>query len=84
MILLALVCLWALAATVTAFLPMRWQMAPGLLLMAAAPVLIVALGVVYGGWAAAAAAAGFVSMFRRPLGYLALKLARWFGQRRGR
>ncbi|MGR3452491.1 DUF2484 family protein [Pseudooceanicola sp.] len=63
-------CLWALAATVVAMLPMRQQYAPGIALLAAAPLLITLiwwdLGWVWGGLALA----GVLSMFRRPLAYL--------------
>lgn len=67
MTLAALACVWVLAATVTALLPMRLQIVPGLALLCAAPVLIVALGLAHGAWIGLAAFAGFVSMFRRPL-----------------
>jgi len=40
--------LWALVATVVAFLPMRWQYPPGIVLLIAAPVIIVMLGQEYG------------------------------------
>jgi Protein of unknown function (DUF2484) len=71
MTLLLAACLWVLAATVTAFLPMRRQIVPGLALLAAAPVLIVWLGVEYGFWIAALATIAFASMFRNPLLYFA-------------
>ncbi len=62
--------LWAAAATVVALLPVRWQFAPGFVLLLAAPVLIVRIGFDHGwGWSVAALAA-FVSMFRRPLRHL--------------
>ncbi len=68
---LILACLWALAATGVAFLPMRRQMVPGLALLLVAPVLIVWIGVAVGwGWAVAGLAA-FLSMFRNPLIYFA-------------
>lgn len=62
--------LWVVAATVTAFLPMRRQMVPGLALLIAAPLLIVWLGIIYGWWLAALGLAAFASMFRNPLRYL--------------
>lgn len=61
--------LWVLAATVTAFLPMRRQYVPGIALLIAAPVLIVWLGYDHGWWLSVLAALGFVSMFRNPLRY---------------
>ena len=66
---LILGCLWVLAAAVTAMLPMRRQMVPGLVLLIAAPVLLVWIGRVHG-WAwLAAGLFAFVSMFRNPLLY---------------
>ncbi len=64
-------CLWVLAAALVALLPMRRQYAPGFVLLAMVPVLIVWLAVTYGAWAGVAILAVFVSMFRRPLIYLA-------------
>ena len=61
--------LWVFAATAVAFLPMRRQYTPGVILLAAAPVLIVWLGVEHGWLAGAGALAAFVSMFRNPLRY---------------
>ena len=63
--------LWALLATVTAFLPYRRQFAPGIVLLVTAPLLIVYLGYEHGVIVALIGLAGFFSMFRRPLGYLA-------------
>jgi len=63
-------CCWVLAAAVTAMLPMRRQLLPGLALILAAPVLIGAIGWDYGWIPAIAAFAAFVSMFRNPLKYL--------------
>lgn len=70
---IVLACLWVLAATVVAFLPMHRQIAPGLVLLIAAPVLIVWLGVATNPWIGLAALAGFLSMFRNPLRYLVKK-----------
>lgn len=67
-------CLWVLAATVVAFLPMRVQRVLGLPLVAAAAVLIVWLSRAVSPWIGVAALAAFVSMFRRPLGHLAARL----------
>jgi hypothetical protein len=63
--------LWALAATVTALLPMRHQMAPGLALLLAAPALIVWIGAAHGWVWTMPALAAFLSMFRNPLRYFA-------------
>ncbi|QYK40673.1 MAG: DUF2484 family protein [Paracoccaceae bacterium] len=63
-------CLWALAATLTAFLPFRRQMVPGIALLAAAPVILIWIGAEHGPWLALAATLGFLSMFRNPLIHL--------------
>ena len=68
---LILACLWALAATLTAFLPWRRQFPPGIVLLLLAPVLLVWIGIDHGPWVALAGLAGFLSMFRRPLAHLA-------------
>ncbi|WP_372841735.1 DUF2484 family protein [Phaeovulum sp.] len=68
---LILACIWALAATATALLPLRLQIWPGLPLLLAAPVLMVWIGLEHGFWPVAALLAAFVSLFRRPLWYLA-------------
>ena len=59
--------IWVLVATVVAFLPMRWQVPPGIVLLVAAPVIIMMLGNEHGWMLALAGTAGFVSMFRKPL-----------------
>jgi hypothetical protein len=71
-------CLWAIAATATAMLPMRYQIVPGLALLVAAPVLLVWIGYVHGLWITLAALLAVLSMFRNPLIYLA---RRALGQR---
>jgi hypothetical protein len=65
--------LWVLAATVTAFLPMRRQMAPGITLLVLAPVIILWIGAVHGWLWAVPALLAFASMFRNPLRYFAKK-----------
>jgi hypothetical protein len=62
-------CFWVIAAAITAMLPMRQQMVPGIALLVAAPVLIVWIGVVHGGIWSAVALFAFLSMFRNPLRY---------------
>lgn len=74
MILLWLCILWVFAATAVAFLPMRRQYLPGVLLLLAAPVLIALIYLQVGFFAGLAALAGFLSMFRNPLRYLWAKL----------
>lgn len=66
---LILGCVWVLIAAVTAMLPMRRQMAPGLALLIAAPVLLVWIGWVHGWLWLAFGVFAFVSMFRNPLIY---------------
>lgn len=61
--------LWVLAATVTAFLPMRWQYPPGIALLIWAPVLIGWIGYDFGWFVAFLALAASLSMFRNPLRY---------------
>lgn len=70
---LVLGALWVLAATATAFLPMRRQMVPGLALLIAAPVLLIWIGFALGWMWVAFGLFAFVSMFRRPLRYFALR-----------
>ena len=62
--------LWVLLATIVAFLPMRRQYVPGVVLLVAAPLLIIWLGYDHGWWVSALAFFAFVSMFRNPLIYL--------------
>lgn len=62
-------CLWVLAATITALLPMRRQYVPGITLLVAAPVLIIWIGYDYGWFVAVIGLVAFVSMFRNPLIY---------------
>ncbi len=62
-------CLWVLAATLTAFLPMRRQIAPGLVLLALVLPLLIWIGTSHGAWPAALGFLAFLSMFRRPLRY---------------
>lgn len=66
--------IWALAATLTALLPMRRQMVPGLFLLAAAPLLIGWIWIVHGWLPAVLALLAFGSMFRNPLIYLFRRL----------
>lgn len=66
--------LWVFASVGVAMLPMRLQYVPGVLLLIAAPVLIVLIGVQVGWFMALLGLAAFVSMFRNPLIYLWAKL----------
>lgn len=60
---------WVLLSSLVAMLPLRMQYIPGVILLLAAPPLIVWFGLSHGVLAALAASAGFVSMFRNPLRY---------------
>jgi hypothetical protein len=62
---------WVLAATGVALLPMRRQMLPGLLLLLAAPAVIVWIGWTHGWLWTLPALLAVLSMFRNPLLYLA-------------
>lgn len=76
---LTLACLWVLSAAGTAMLPMRWQYAPGLTLLILSVPLAVFVGMQHGAWPVLAVAFAVLSMFRRPLFYLARRLT---GRRR--
>lgn len=73
---LILACLWAIAATLVAFLPMRLQFAPGLLLLVLSIPLIIYLGVEHGVWVSLIGFLALLSLFRRPLSYFARKALR--------
>lgn len=65
--------LWVIAASITAMLPMRAQMIPGLTLLAAAPLLLLWIGLTHGPLWTAIGSFALLSMFRRPLNYFARK-----------
>ena len=73
---LILACLWVLAAAVTAFLPMRYQYAPGLTLLILALPLLTFIGIQVGWLWVAVFLAAVLSMFRRPLTHLARHVLR--------
>ena len=64
---LVLGCIWVVGATITALLPMRRQMVPGLVLLVLAPVLLIYIGYETSWWITGLALAAFLSMFRNPL-----------------
>ena len=74
MTLLWLCVLWVFASVGVAMLPMRHQYIPGVALLIAAPVLIIAIGIHVGWLASLVAVLAFVSMFRNPLRYLWARL----------
>ncbi|MDZ4395954.1 DUF2484 family protein [Cypionkella sp.] len=67
-------CLWVIAATITAMLPMKQQMVPGMTLLVLAPVLLLWIGLAHGLLWVALGLFAFVSMFRRPLIYFARRV----------
>ena len=71
---LTLAALWVILAAIVALLPIRRQFAPGIVLLIAAPFLLVYLGYQHGGWIVLAASVAIVSMFRRPLFYMGKRL----------
>ncbi len=65
---------WVVASAIVALLPMKRQMLPGVLLMAAAPVLLIWIGMAHGWLWGAFGIFAFLSMFRNPLIYFGRKL----------
>lgn len=59
--------LWVIVGAVTAFLPLRRQMIPGLLLILTAPALLVWIGLLYGWVWVVVGLMAFGSMFRSPI-----------------
>ena len=64
---LLLACLWVVAASATALLPLRAQVRPGLLLLAAAVPLVWSLALAHGAVAVVLGLLVLGSLFRRPL-----------------
>ena len=63
--------LWVLASAIVAMLPMRLQFPPGIMLLIAAPALLVWIGWEHGWLWLAVGLFAFASMFRNPLIYFA-------------
>ena len=63
--------LWVIASAITAFLPMRRQMVPGLALLLVAPVLLWFIARDYGIWVFLITLLAALSMFRNPFIYFA-------------
>lgn len=82
MILTVMCCLWVLCATVVALLPMRHQYVPGFALLLIAPLLLVWVALQAGFIWGLLAALAFVSMFRKPLRFLALQAGGWVSRRK--
>ncbi|NNE52692.1 MAG: DUF2484 family protein [Sulfitobacter sp.] len=70
MTLLWLCVAWVFASVIVAMLPMRLQYVPGVILLLAAPVLIILIGREVGWIPALLGFAAFVSMFRNPLRFI--------------
>ena len=68
---LILGCLWVIASTITAMLPMRRQMVPGVALLLAAPVLLWFIATEHGFWVFGLTLLAALSLFRNPLIYFA-------------
>ena len=68
---LILGCLWVIASTITAMLPMRRQMVPGVALLLAAPVLLWFIAHQHGIWVFGLTLLAALSLFRNPLIYFA-------------
>ncbi len=62
-------CIWVLAATIVAMLPMKYQYVPGVALLVGAPALIIWIGYAHGWFFAVLGLFAFASMFRNPLIY---------------
>lgn len=73
---LTLASVWVLVAAAVAMLPMRWQYAPGLLLLVLALPLAVMVGREVGWPWVVAVLLAVVSMYRRPLAGLARHVGR--------
>lgn len=74
MMLVWLAIAWVFASAGVAVLPLRKQYFPALVLLLAAPVLIIMAGMQFGWIYALLGFIAFVSMFRNPLRYIAARL----------
>lgn len=66
--------LWVFASAACAMLPIRHQNVPAVILLIAAPILIVLIGIQLNPWVAIAAVVAFISMFRNPLRFIWAKM----------
>ena len=74
MILLWACIVWVFTSAAFAMLPIRYQYVPAVILLIAAPVLILLIGIQVSAWIAIAAIVAFIAMFRNPLRYLWAKI----------
>lgn len=65
---------WVFASVICAMLPIRHQYVPAVILLIAAPILIILIGIQVSPWLAIAAVVAFLSMFRNPLRFIWAKL----------
>ncbi|WP_217430382.1 DUF2484 family protein [Parasulfitobacter algicola] len=61
--------IWVMIGTFVAFLPMRYQYPPGIMLLIAAPFLLGFVAYQHGAWIFFVGLFAFASMFRNPLIY---------------
>ena len=61
---------WVFASAACAMLPIRYQYVPAVILLIAAPILILLIGIQVSAWIAIAAIVASTLMFRNPLRYL--------------
>ena len=66
--------IWVFASAACAMFPMRYQYVPAVILLIAAPVLILLIGIQVSACIAIAAIVAFIAMFRNPLRYLWAKI----------
>ena len=71
-------CIWVVAGSIVALLPMWFQIVPGLALLVSAPVILVWLVLTHGCLPLVIGLLVIISMFRRPLGALWRYLNRRF------
>ena len=65
---------WVFASAACAMLPIRYQYVSAVILLIAAPILILLIGIQVSAWIAIAAIVASISMFRNPLRYLWAKI----------
>lgn len=70
-------CLWALASMALAPLPLRYQIIPGLVLLLALFPLLIWTGMTYGVGPVLVGVVAAVSLFRRPLRVLGMRVLEW-------
>ena len=74
---LILACLWVVGCSITAMMPMKYQIYPGLPLLIATPFMLAFLGYQYGIWLVLVGVVAFASLFRKPLIYFIRRALGW-------